>query len=115
MRKCFVFQSGSLASTELQPASTSRMMDLRSEIRDLEQKENFLDLQKFWIEQSIRNTTEGCSKYPFFPSNAKRAGVDVPLKCFTVYRASRRFSDPFIILLWGVFRSLEGSRKSWVG
>lgn len=47
-------------------------MDLRSEIRDLEQKENFLDLQKFWIEQSIRNTTEDSSKYPFFPPVMQR-------------------------------------------
>lgn len=40
-------------------------MDLRSELRNLEQEETFLDLQKFWIEESIRNTTEDCSKYPF--------------------------------------------------
>lgn len=45
-------------------------MDLRSELRNLEQKETFLDLQKFWIEESIRNTTEDCSKYPF-PNNTE--------------------------------------------
>lgn len=55
---------GSLATMDVQ--QTRRMTDLRSELRDLELKENFLDLQKFWIEQSIRNTAEDCSKYPLF-------------------------------------------------
>lgn len=40
-------------------------MELKSELEDLEQKEYMLDQQKFWVEQSIRNTTEDCSKYPF--------------------------------------------------
>lgn len=44
---------------------TSRVTDLKSELEDLEQKERMLDQQKFWVEQSIRNTTEDCSKYPF--------------------------------------------------
>lgn len=52
---------------------TRRMMDLRSELRSLEQKETFLDLQKFWIEESIRNATEGCSKYPFSNTSASRS------------------------------------------
>lgn len=44
---------------------TSRVMELKSELEDLERKENMLDQQKFWVEQSIRNTREDCSKYPF--------------------------------------------------
>ncbi|XP_074523194.1 transcription factor E2F5-like [Halichoeres trimaculatus] len=38
-----------------------RLMELRSELDDLELKEHTLDQQKFWVEQSIRNTTEDCS------------------------------------------------------
>ncbi|XP_011608632.1 transcription factor E2F4-like [Takifugu rubripes] len=59
-KRC-VMWIGSLATTDVQQTLTRRMTDLRSELRDLEQKETFLDLQKFWIEQSIRNTAEDCS------------------------------------------------------
>ncbi|XP_034536012.1 transcription factor E2F5-like [Notolabrus celidotus] len=38
-----------------------KLMELRSELEDLELKEHTLDQQKFWVEQSIRNTTEDCS------------------------------------------------------
>lgn len=72
----FFLKRGSLATTDVQKVLTRKMMDLRAELRDLEQKETFLDLQKFWIEQSIRNTTEDCSKYPF-SIDAKRAEIDV--------------------------------------
>lgn len=44
---------------------TNRLMELKSELEDLEEKEHMLDQQKFWVEQSIRNTSEDCSKYPF--------------------------------------------------
>lgn len=45
--------------------SSNKVMELKSELEDLEQREKMLDQQKFWVEQSIRNTTEDCSKYPF--------------------------------------------------
>ncbi|CAJ1049139.1 transcription factor E2F5-like [Xyrichtys novacula] len=38
-----------------------RLMELRSELDDLELKEHTLDQQKFWVEQSIRNTAEDLS------------------------------------------------------
>lgn len=60
---CMYFKLwGSLSSSF---ALNSRMMELRSELEDLEWKERMLDQQKFWVEQSIRNTTADCSKYPF--------------------------------------------------
>ncbi|XP_068586689.1 transcription factor E2F5-like [Cebidichthys violaceus] len=40
---------------------TNRVMALRAELKDLEQKESMLDQQKFWVEQSTRNTREDCS------------------------------------------------------
>ncbi|XP_074475023.1 transcription factor E2F4-like [Sebastes fasciatus] len=46
---------------EYSPGSTNRLMELRSELADLEQKECMLDQQKFWVEQSTRNTREDCS------------------------------------------------------
>uniref|UniRef100_A0A3Q1GB23 E2F transcription factor 4 n=1 Tax=Acanthochromis polyacanthus TaxID=80966 RepID=A0A3Q1GB23_9TELE len=42
-----------------------RKMELKSELEDLEQKEFILDQHKLWGEQSIRNTKEDCSQYPF--------------------------------------------------
>lgn len=48
-----------------------RMVELKSELEDLEQKEYMLDQQKFWVEQSIRNTTEDCNKYPFYQKHSK--------------------------------------------
>lgn len=42
-----------------------RLIELKSELRDLEQKELMLDQQKRWLEQGINNTTEDCSSYPF--------------------------------------------------
>lgn len=54
---------GSLSSSL---ALNNRMVALRSELEDLERKERMLDQQRFWVEQSIRNTTEDCSKYPYF-------------------------------------------------
>ncbi|XP_045888097.1 transcription factor E2F4-like isoform X1 [Micropterus dolomieu] len=42
-----------------------RMVELKSELEDLEQKEYMLDQQKFWVEQSIRNTTEDCSNLTY--------------------------------------------------
>ncbi len=69
---------------------TSRVTDLKSELEDLEQKERMLDQQKFWVEQSIRNTTEDCSKYPFcfglffYRRHSKEwRNVCVYWKCFT--------------------------------
>lgn len=56
-------------------------MELKSELEDLEQKENMLDQQKFWVEQSIKNTTEDCSKYPLSKKTMQR--VQESLKCFT--------------------------------
>ncbi|XP_034724961.1 transcription factor E2F5-like [Etheostoma cragini] len=41
--------------------SNNRLMELKYELEDLEQKESMLDQQKFWVEQSIRNTTEDCN------------------------------------------------------
>ncbi|XP_060901792.1 transcription factor E2F4-like isoform X1 [Labrus mixtus] len=46
---------------ESSPEFNSRLLELKSEVEDLEQKEHTLDQQKFWVEQSIRNTTEDCS------------------------------------------------------
>lgn len=43
----------------------SRVMELKSELEDLEKKECMLDQQKFWVEQSIRNTTEDCSNLTY--------------------------------------------------
>ncbi|XP_068430738.1 transcription factor E2F5-like [Clinocottus analis] len=40
---------------------TNRVMALRAELIDLEQQESMLDQQKFWVEQSTRNTKEDCS------------------------------------------------------
>lgn len=45
---------------------TNRLTQLKSELEDLEQKEFMLDQQRLWVEQSIRNITEDCSKYPFY-------------------------------------------------
>lgn len=71
-------------------------MELRSELRSLEQKETFLDLQKFWIEESIRNTTEDCSKYPL-PNNAESRSWSIfGVFCFVGWGS--RFSDPFMIM-----------------
>ncbi|XP_076583466.1 transcription factor E2F4-like isoform X2 [Chaetodon auriga] len=44
---------------------TNRLMELKSELEDLEEKEHMLDQQKFWVEQSIRNTTEDCSNLTY--------------------------------------------------
>uniref|UniRef100_A0A3B5A2N3 E2F/DP family winged-helix DNA-binding domain-containing protein n=1 Tax=Stegastes partitus TaxID=144197 RepID=A0A3B5A2N3_9TELE len=43
---------------------TKRMIKLKSQLEDLEHQEFILDQHKLWVEQSIRNTTEDCSKYP---------------------------------------------------
>ncbi|XP_067446706.1 transcription factor E2F5-like [Thunnus thynnus] len=40
---------------------SNRLLVLKSELEDLEEKECMLDQQKMWVEQSIRNTTEDCS------------------------------------------------------
>lgn len=69
----FLLKRGSSATMEIQQMLTSRMTDLRSELRNLEQKETFLDLQKFWVEESIKNTTEDCSAYPFSNSAESRS------------------------------------------
>ncbi|XP_035508476.1 transcription factor E2F4-like [Morone saxatilis] len=45
--------------------SNNRLTELKSELEDLEQKEYMLDQQKFWVEQSIRNTTEDCSNLTY--------------------------------------------------
>ncbi|KAM8761889.1 transcription factor E2F4-like isoform 1-T3 [Acanthopagrus schlegelii] len=45
--------------------SSNRVMELKSELEDLEQREKMLDQQKFWVEQSIRNTTEDCSNLTY--------------------------------------------------
>ncbi|KAK9542701.1 hypothetical protein VZT92_000540 [Zoarces viviparus] len=50
---------------------TNRVMALRAELKDLERKEIMLDQQKFWVEQSIRNTREDCSQYPLNKDIAK--------------------------------------------
>lgn len=73
-------------------------MDLRSELRNLEQKETFLDLQKFWIEESIRNTTEDCSKYPFSNYAESRSWSIFEVFCNVEWGGGGRFSDPFIIM-----------------
>ena len=41
------------------------LMKLRSELKDLEQKEFILDQQKLLVERSITHITEDCRKYPF--------------------------------------------------
>ncbi|XP_059210248.1 transcription factor E2F4-like isoform X1 [Centropristis striata] len=41
--------------------SGNRLLKLKSELQELEQTESMLDQQIFWVEQSIRNTTEDCS------------------------------------------------------
>ncbi|XP_071381277.1 transcription factor E2F4-like isoform X2 [Centroberyx affinis] len=41
-----------------------RLIVLKSELEDLEQKESVLDLQKVWVEQSIKNTTEDSKNSP---------------------------------------------------
>ncbi|KAG8001514.1 Transcription factor E2F5 [Nibea albiflora] len=51
---------------------TKRLIELKSELEDLEQKEYMLDQQKFWVEQSIRNTTEDCRKYPFYEQRVQK-------------------------------------------
>ncbi|CAJ1049140.1 transcription factor E2F5-like [Xyrichtys novacula] len=63
-----------------------RLMELRSELDDLELKEHTLDQQKFWVEQSIRNTAEDLSQYPFSNPGKKCrivAGLDNDIcNCF---------------------------------
>ena len=50
-----------------------RVMGLKSELEDLELKENELDLQKGWVQQSIRNVTEDSENLPYpFYTNANR-------------------------------------------
>ncbi|XP_070687644.1 transcription factor E2F5-like [Pempheris klunzingeri] len=44
---------------------TKILMELKSQLEDLEQKEHMLDQQRFWVEQSIRNTTEDCSNLTY--------------------------------------------------
>ncbi|KAM3625770.1 uncharacterized protein V6R79_017369 [Siganus canaliculatus] len=46
-------------------ALSKRLRELKSELAYLEQKEHLLDQHKFWIEQSIRNTTENCSSLTY--------------------------------------------------
>lgn len=77
-----LLKRGSSATMEVQQMLTRRMMDLRSELRNLEQKETFLDLQKFWIEESIRNATEDCSKYPFSKSAESRSWCLFEVFCY---------------------------------
>lgn len=38
----------------------NRVVELKSELKDLEQREHILDQQKRWVEQSIKNLTEDC-------------------------------------------------------
>nr|XP_019954354.1 PREDICTED: transcription factor E2F5-like [Paralichthys olivaceus]XP_019954355.1 PREDICTED: transcription factor E2F5-like [Paralichthys olivaceus] len=42
-----------------------RLTQLKLEVRDLEQMEFMLDLQRLWVEQSIRNMTEDCSNLTY--------------------------------------------------
>lgn len=56
---------------------SNRLMDLRAEMMDLEQKESMLDQQKFWVEQSTKNTREDCSEYPFYKNVATSAAMKV--------------------------------------
>lgn len=41
-----------------------KLTGLKSELEELEQKESVLDLQKVWVEQSIKNTTEDSKNGP---------------------------------------------------
>lgn len=43
----------------------NRLVELKSDVKGLEQMECVLDQQKLWVEQSIKNITEDCRKYPF--------------------------------------------------
>ncbi|KAM9366971.1 transcription factor E2F4-like [Symphorus nematophorus] len=43
----------------------NRLIELKSEVEDLEQKEYILDQQTFWVKQSIRNTAEDCSNLTY--------------------------------------------------
>ncbi|XP_053174510.1 transcription factor E2F4-like [Scomber japonicus] len=58
--KSIVKWTGTLPGENILELS-NRLIHLKSELEDLEQKECMLDQQKFWVEQSIRNTTEDCS------------------------------------------------------
>lgn len=51
---------------ENQQLLASRLVELKSELKDLEQRERVLDQQKHLVERSIKNVTEDCRKYPFF-------------------------------------------------
>lgn len=74
------------------------MMELKFELRELEQKEIVLDLQKFWIEQSIKNTTEDYTKYPFSRYTMQSVQEFVfSLKCFTFSCFSHRIRTENII------------------
>nr|XP_046241757.1 transcription factor E2F4-like [Scatophagus argus]XP_046241766.1 transcription factor E2F4-like [Scatophagus argus] len=52
-------------SGESEHELSKRLTKLKSELEDLEQKECMLDQQRFWVEQSIRNTTEDCSNLTY--------------------------------------------------
>nr|XP_020463651.1 transcription factor E2F4-like isoform X1 [Monopterus albus]XP_020463656.1 transcription factor E2F4-like isoform X1 [Monopterus albus]XP_020463666.1 transcription factor E2F4-like isoform X1 [Monopterus albus]XP_020463675.1 transcription factor E2F4-like isoform X1 [Monopterus albus]XP_020463695.1 transcription factor E2F4-like isoform X1 [Monopterus albus] len=44
---------------------TNRLTELKAELQDLERKENMLDQQRLWVQQSIRNTTEECNNLTY--------------------------------------------------
>ncbi|XP_073320446.1 transcription factor E2F5-like [Pagrus major] len=64
MSKSIVKWKGSMPGSNAHESS-NRVMELKSELEDLEQREKMLDQQKFWVEQSIRNTTEDCSNLTY--------------------------------------------------
>ncbi|XP_039650949.1 transcription factor E2F4-like isoform X1 [Perca fluviatilis] len=59
--KSTVKWKGTLPGENAHHGLSNRLMALKYELEDLEQKECMLDQQKFWVEQSIRNTAEDCS------------------------------------------------------
>lgn len=59
-----MFWSRGSAEGPRDQALRNKMIKLRSELKELEQMEKMLDQQKFWVERSIKNTTQDCDQYP---------------------------------------------------
>lgn len=57
-----------------------KLIELKADIEDLEQREQELEQQKMWVQQSIKNVTEDVqnNRYPFASRLFLRAGRQRP-------------------------------------
>ena len=59
-----------------------RLVDLKSELDDLEKKEHELDRQRVWVQQSLRNVTEDSHNmpYPYDAHTCRRMHISLEAK-----------------------------------